>query len=231
MKKILTLLMVVVAFLSTLSFSTSKAQAAGIITYAGGQFVIGKGITFVFNASGYGKGDVRGASLFAGSNSHNLSCSVKKDEGKIICVARGGLAEEYGGEPARIYLAGQIFFITVPYVGEGSDEGCEDSDVLGAEVQFQDIDGSFFTEFVPGATLEQIKGDAVASVTANELTGYEIVSDLDCGSIEEEPSEEGSGEEVSSEEGPSEEVPGEEEPSEEAPGEEAPGEPIPGEEI
>ena len=118
MKKNLSLLMAVIVFLSTLSFSTSKAQAAGTIRYAGGHFVTGKGISFVFNASGYRNRDVRGANIYAGSNFHNLYCSAKKGEGKIVCVARGELTE-YGGETAVIYLAGQIFYVTMPYQGDG----------------------------------------------------------------------------------------------------------------
>ena len=51
MKKNLSLFMVVIVFLSALFFGTGKAQAAGTIRYAGGHFVIGKGISFVFNAS------------------------------------------------------------------------------------------------------------------------------------------------------------------------------------
>jgi len=190
MKKYLSLLMAVVAVLSTLSLSTSKAQAAGIITYAGGQFIVGKGIAFVFKASGYGKNQIRGANIFAGSNFHNLSCSVKKDEGKIVCVARGGLTE-YGGETGIIYLAGQRFYVTIPYMAEGPDDesACEDPDALGAQVRFEDSDGSLFTEFVPGGTLGEIEASAAGSVTANELVGYEVVSGIDCGSAS-EPEEE-----------------------------------------
>jgi hypothetical protein len=72
MKKISMVVMTVAILVSTLWFSTNQAGAAGIITYQGGVFVSGKGVTFVFDASGYRNKDVKNASIFVGSNFHNM---------------------------------------------------------------------------------------------------------------------------------------------------------------
>lgn len=192
MKKVLLFVMVLV---SLLSLSPMQAKAAGLITYAGGLFVPGKGIVYVFKAAGFRKRNIKNASIFAGSNFHNLSCSVKVDDKKIVCVAGGGLSDEYGGEAAIIHLAGQIFYVTIPYriarkdADEESESGCSEPEVLGADVQFEDTDGTSFTEFVPGSTLEEVGSSAAEDVVANELAGYHIVGDLTCGSAPEEPEE------------------------------------------
>ena len=51
MKKIFSLLIAIVVVASAFSFSASKAQAAGLITFADGRFIWGKGIVFQFDAS------------------------------------------------------------------------------------------------------------------------------------------------------------------------------------
>lgn len=192
MKKVLSLIVVLV---SLLSLSPIQAKAAGLITYAGGLFVPGKGIVYVFKASGFRKRNIKNASIFAGSNFHKLSCTVNVDDKKIVCVAGGGLSDEYGGETGIIHLAGQIFYVTIPYrierkdTDEESESGCGEPEVLGAVVQFEDTDGSSFTEFIPGDTLEDVEGAAAEDVVANELAGYDVVGDLSCGSAPEEPEE------------------------------------------
>jgi hypothetical protein len=187
MKKVLLFIMVLV---SLLSLSPIQAKAAGLITYAGGRFILGKGIVFVFKASGFKRRNIKNASIFVGSNFHHLSCSVNVDDGKIVCIARGGLSDEYGGESGIIHLAGQIFYVTIPYRIERPEEdeesGCEESEVLGAKVQFEDIDGSSFTEFIPGDSLDEVEGSAGEEVIANELAGYQVVGALSCGSAPEE---------------------------------------------
>jgi hypothetical protein len=187
MKKVLSLMVILV---SLFAGRAGTAQAAGLITYAGGRFILGKGIVFVFKASGFKRRNIKNASIFVGSNFHNLSCSVNKDDGKIVCVARGGLSDEYGGEPGIIHLAGQIFYVTIPYRIERpeSDEesGCEEPEVRGAKVQFEDVDGSFFTEFIPGDSLDEVEGAAGEEVIANELAGHQVVGALSCGSAPEE---------------------------------------------
>ena len=98
------------------------------------------GVTDVIalGTSGYRNRDVRGASIFAGSNFHNLYCSVNKGEGKIIFVA-GGQLTDYAGQTAVIHLGGQIFYVTMPYQGEGhgliaEDEPAVEGDPAGEEL-------------------------------------------------------------------------------------------------
>jgi len=185
MKKFLSLLMAVVVLLSMFLFSASKAQAAGLITYKGGLFVWGKGVVFVFEASGIRNKDVKNASIFAGSNFHDLYCSVNKAEGKIVCVARGELTE-YAGQTGIIHLAGQIFYVTIPgrpfREASGEEPACAEGSVLGADVTFEDVDGQFFTEFISGDTSDEVSAAANETLSGDpDLVGYEV-GDLYCGS-------------------------------------------------
>lgn len=190
MKRRLSLLVAVVVFLSTFAFSATKTQAAGIITYQGGKFVQGKGLAFVFGAPGFTGRHLRGASIYAGSNSYDLFCTVKAREEKIVCTARGGLTE-FAGETAIIHLAGQVFYITMPSraIPDGSEEEeedeesvCPDPQVLGANVQFEDIDGLFSTEFIGGDTLDEVRAAADEALAGNpDLVSYKVVGDLTCG--------------------------------------------------
>lgn len=194
MKKALSLFLIIA---SLFSLQVSRAQAAGIITYAGGLFVVGKGTVFVFKGSDLSNKAIRNATIFAGSNFHNLSCSLNKDDKKIVCVIRGGISDEYGGETAIIHLGGQIFYVTIPSRieridpedEEGGESGCGEPTVSGADVEFTDIDQVASTEFVPGDSLDEVTADAQDQVNTSmgDLIGFKVVSDLKCGV---EPSEE-----------------------------------------
>lgn len=179
MKKVFSLVMVSVVLISTFWIRAGSARAAGLITYRGGLFVWGKGVVFVFDGSDIRNRDVKGASVFAGSNMHGLSCSVNKENGRIVCVARGGLTE-FVGETAVIYLGGQVFYVTMPgksfqAVGDAGETGCEG--VLGADVTFKDIDGLFSTEFVEGDTIEEVKAAAEQALASDpDLVSYNMGS-------------------------------------------------------
>jgi len=64
MQGIFSLLITIVLLASAFSFGASKAQAAGIITFADGRFVWGKGVVFVFGASEIKNKDLKGANIF-----------------------------------------------------------------------------------------------------------------------------------------------------------------------
>jgi hypothetical protein len=186
MKRVFSLLIAVIVLLSVFSFSPSRAQAAGIISYAGGNFIIGKGIAFVFHGSGLRNRDVRGANIFVGSDFYPLGCTVNKEEKRIVCVLRGGLTE-YAGETGIIYLGGQIFYVIIPDLKEAEeseDEGssCEEPLVSGADVTFEDIGGGFSTHFIEGDTIKDVR-DAADEELANDpdLVDYKV-GDLYCGS-------------------------------------------------
>src|SRR5262245_56224273 len=167
MKKFLSLVMPVIVLVSALWVSAGSAGAAGMITYVDGRFVWGKGVVFVFDASGYRNKDVKNASIFAGSNFHDLYCTVNKIAEKIVCVARGSLTD-YAGQTGIIYLAGQIFYVTIPDRVLPAEITlpltCNEPEVLGANVTFQVSEGFPFTEFVPGNTVEEVQNQADAWV-------------------------------------------------------------------
>jgi hypothetical protein len=176
MRKLLSVIIVTVVLISTLWVSVGRAQASGLVTYRGGLFVWGKGVVFVFEGTDFRNKDVKGTSIFAGSSMHALSCSVNKDEGRIVCVAGGGLTE-FAGETAVIHLAGQVFYVTMPgkpsqVAGAGAG-GCEG--VLGADVTFEDIDGLFSTEFVEGDTIEEVQAAADQALASDpDLVDYQL---------------------------------------------------------
>ena len=187
MKRVLPLLMAVIVLVSTLWVSVGSAGAAGIIAYVDGRFVWGKGVVFVFDASGYRNKDVKNASIFAGSNFHDLYCTVNKNEEKIVCVARGSLTE-YAGQTGVIYLAGQIFYVTIPDRVQPEVElslTCPDGETAGAFVKFEASGGGFDVFFIPGATMQEVKNTADEYVISSEgyFVGYEIISGLECGFI------------------------------------------------
>jgi hypothetical protein len=192
MKKVFSLLIAIVVLASAFSFSASKAQAAGLITFADGRFVWGKGIVFLFDASGIKNKDLKGANIFAGSDYHKLYCSFNKEEGRIVCVVSGGLTE-FAGQTGVIYLAGQIFYVTIPdralHSGTDSeDETCSEEDEECEEPENPgepggpgdpgnppeacippDVLGAD-VEFVDGedvATTEFVPGETMAEVSAN----------------------------------------------------------------
>ncbi len=113
MKQFLSWLIAIVVLVSAFSSSASKAQAAGLMTYMDGRFVPGKGVVFIFEPSDHKYKDLKGASIFAGSNDHKLSCSFNDDEETVVCVVNGGITK-YAGQTGVIYLAGQIFYVTIP---------------------------------------------------------------------------------------------------------------------
>ena len=85
MKKIFSLLIAIVVLASAFSFSASKAQAAGLITFADGRFVWGKGIVFLFDASGIKNKDLKGANILPARTIINcIAPSTRKREGSYV---------------------------------------------------------------------------------------------------------------------------------------------------
>lgn len=175
MKKVLSLVMAIMVLVCTLSIRVGAAQAAGLITYRGGLFVWGKGVVFVFDAAGYRNKDVRNANIFAGSNFHNLYCTVNKEEEKIVCVGRGSLTQ-YAGETGVIYLGKQIFYVIIPARPELPEPEvpveealtCEEPEVLGATVTFEAGEGDPQSFFLAGETLQEVQNSAVDLMDAWE---------------------------------------------------------------
>lgn len=166
MKKALLLVLTVGLLVSTLWASVGRVEAGGLITYVDGRFVWGKGIVFLFDGSSYRNKDVKDANIFVGSNYHDLGCTVDKDQERIVCVLGGGLTR-YAGQTGIIYLAGQIFYVTIPdkpSLAKSDAAGpltCAENESMGAWVTFYfDFFGEFqfsFHEFVEGDSLADVE--------------------------------------------------------------------------
>jgi hypothetical protein len=187
MRKILLAAIAVLVSFSMLSLSIVQAGAAGLITFVDGRYVWGKGIVFVFAATGYRNRDVRDANMFAGSNFHDLYCTVDKEKENIVCVARGGLTQ-YAGQTGVIYLAGQVFYVTIPDRTIPEEPVivepplvCEEPEVLGATVLFRDWLGNVFSEFVPGDTIQEVEARADSWVDGEFWVWHGPVNGLECG--------------------------------------------------
>lgn len=165
MKKLFFALMAVAVLLSALGLQVGSAKAEGYITYENGQFVRGTGIVFTFDAEGFRNKDLKNATIYVGSDYYDLYCWVRKEEGKILCVAVGGLTE-FAGETGIIYLGGQIFYVIIPArAGAPADEGggvpiCEQGEVLGANYMVDFGSGYDGPYFVPGGTLAEADSQA-----------------------------------------------------------------------
>ena len=177
MKRLLLFLMAFVVTASLLGLRTTRAQAADWITYEESAYVYGKGIVYIFSAAGHRNRDVKGASIYVGSDLYDLFCWVTTDKQYIVCNAQGGLTQ-FAGQAAIIYLAGQMFYVTIPHRGAPQEAAspeplvCPEGQISGADVLF---DGDGFPTFIPGNTL-----DEVASAAESWEIEFEIVSGLYC---------------------------------------------------
>ena len=187
MKKVLSFVTAAIVLVTAFSFNASPADAAGTITYVDGRFVWGKGIVFVFKASGYRNRDVKDANIFLGSNFHDLGCTVDKEKENIVCVLGGGFTQ-YAGQTGILYLAGQVFYVTIPdrtlpeqTAVEEPPLVCEEPEVLGATVVFKDYNGFSYPEFVPGDTVEEVEALADLWVDGEFWVSHGPVGELGCG--------------------------------------------------
>lgn len=186
MRRVFSLLMAAIVFL--LVFGTAgTARAAGTLTYIESRFVWGKGVVFVFEAEGFKNKELKGAILFVESNDYKLSCWVNKDEGKVICVASGGLTQ-YAGETGVITLAGRSFTVIIPgrrIPTEGAASlVCPEGTEPGANVTFQTGGGGTYTDFVSGESRSEVQDNAESWVDGSDLVGILSVGSLYCNESE-----------------------------------------------
>jgi hypothetical protein len=185
MKKITSFVLTVVVLICTLWFNAGSATAAGTITYTGARFVWGKGVVFVFDASGYRNRDVKNASLSIGPDSFGVHCTVNKKAGKIICVAGGGLTR-YAGQMGILTVAGHSFYVKIPDKGPlPSVNGnvpltCPPGTEPGALVTFLTGGGDQHTEFITGATLDEVRSKAEGMVDGSDWVEVLSVGNLEC---------------------------------------------------
>lgn len=186
MKKTLLFLIAIVVLAPAFGVRAWQAKAAGLITYVDGRFIWHKGVVFVFDAAGYKNKDVRGTTIFAGSNFHDLGCTVNQERTRIVCVGGGNLTE-YAGQIGIIHLAGQLFYVTIPdrtlpKENENTPLVCGEFETTGAYVTFYFEEGQPDTIFISGATLGEVQKTAQNWMDDSEgfITGFEIVSELVC---------------------------------------------------
>jgi hypothetical protein len=168
---------------SAFSFNIGKAKAAGLMIYLDGRFVPGKGVVFIFEPDDHKYKDLKGASIFAGSNDHKLSCSFNDDEGTVVCVVSGGITE-YAGETGVIYLAGQIFYVTIPdkiLVPHQSSEVCEEpeegEELMPMAMASEESEGCPGDPGDPGAcTPPDALGADVEFIDGEDVTTVQFVS-------------------------------------------------------
>lgn len=177
MKKLFFVLAMLAIFVSTLGLQVRRAQAAGTVTYERMSYVEGKGIVYIFLASGVGNKEVKeGTSIYIDGEFYDLFCWVASDKEHIVCNAQGGLTQ-FAKQTAIITLLGQTFYVTIPHGHarqvEDATPVCSDGQILGADVDVED----FGTLFVPGDTLAEVQSRAESWF---EESDFEIVSGLYC---------------------------------------------------
>lgn len=185
MRRVFSFLMAAAVLFSVFGMA-GTARAAGSLTYIESRFVWGKGVVFVFEGTGFKNKDLKGAILFVESNDYKLSCWVNKDEGKVICVASGGLTQ-YAGETGVITLAGRSFTVIIPgrHISTGDDSIiCPEGTEPGANVTFETGGGGTYTDFVSGASRSEVQNNAESWVDGSDLVDILSVGSLYCSESE-----------------------------------------------
>jgi hypothetical protein len=182
MKKSLFFLIAAILLASTFAAQAGQARAASLITYVDGRFMWGEGVVFIFEGSGFRNKDVRETTIFAGSNFHDLGCTVNKEKTRIVCIGRGRLTE-YAGQTGIIHLAGQLFYVTIPdrdIRATAEALTCTEGTVAGADVTFRTGGGDTFVLFVPGSTTSEIQKNAESYVDGSDITGILSTGGIYC---------------------------------------------------
>jgi hypothetical protein len=184
MRRVFSFLMAAVVVLSVLGI-TGTAHAAGSLAYIESRFVWGKGVVFIFEGTSLKNKDLKGAILFIESSDYKLSCWVNKDEGKVICVASGGLTQ-YAGEAGVITLAGRTFTVIIPgrtIPVHNESISCPEGTVPGANVTFETGGGDTFTTFVSGASRSEVQDNAESQVDGSDFVDILSIGNLYCSEI------------------------------------------------
>jgi hypothetical protein len=120
---------------------------------------------------------------------------VDKDQERIVCVLGGSLTK-YAGQTGVIYLAGQVFYVTIPDKPSLPESAtaesltCAENESMGAWVTFYfDFFGEFqfsFPEFVEGDSPEDVEQSASQMFSEDPfLVDYEV-GDFGCFEVSEE---------------------------------------------
>ena len=108
------------AILSILAMTfVSAAAPAKTATYAGAQFIQGKGLVLTFNVSGkFSAGELKGSIYVYGDKSYQMNCYYKNSTDNTVlgCVAPDKL-KMFAGKGAVARFGDFGFYITIPSTG------------------------------------------------------------------------------------------------------------------
>ncbi len=108
------------AILSILAMTFASAAApAKTATYAGAQFIQGKGLVLTFNVSGnFSAGELKGSIYVYGEKSYQMNCYYKDNTDNTVlgCVAPDKL-KMFAGKGAVARFGDFGFYITIPDTG------------------------------------------------------------------------------------------------------------------
>jgi len=175
MKKLFSLFLLLAVMASAFGVHVGAAKADGsLIVYEEGLYVWGKGIVFIFDATGYRNRDLKDATIYVGSDFYDLFCWVTEERDHIVCNAQGGLTQ-FAGQVGVIYLAGQIFYVIIPNKAGAPEDvvpTCEQGEVLGAYYMVDFGFGYDGPYFVPGDTLDE--ADLLADSWFGDFPYYRV---------------------------------------------------------
>ncbi len=78
------------------------------------------GITLEFTIQGITQQDLNNAYLYSFSEYHQIECVIKdKEAGRVAC----NVPPRFAGGEARVYVAGQTFYVTAPVASEPGGNG------------------------------------------------------------------------------------------------------------
>ena len=183
MRKIFSFLVMAMLLITALGVSATPASAGSAITYIDSRFVLGKGIVFIFEGTGYKNKDVKNIQLILHSDNYKLGCVAVKKENKIVCVGDGDLTV-FAGQVGSITLVGQTFSVIIPdrSVPANNSLSCPDGTVPGADVTFFTMDETTDILFIEGATLSAVNNNA-QSYLGGYFISIEDVGSLYCGEM------------------------------------------------
>jgi len=119
MKKHLSILVIVLAITAIFSSSVLAAPAAGTASLVSVSYNDG-GVVLIFETSGLKKSDLKGATLYAGSNWHEMYCTFVDNTTKVRCTVSKNMA---GKGEFYAELAGIGFWGVLPQPRAVCSEG------------------------------------------------------------------------------------------------------------
>jgi hypothetical protein len=128
MKKVFSFVMAVAVIATVLGVSVGTASAASS--------------SVVLYLPGVSQQDLNNARVFVNSDYHKVECTLKDAEtGKVVCHVPG----KYAGEDVTLFVAGQIFYATVPHPNTGGEK--ETLTCAEGEEPYYSVDEYYYGEY------------------------------------------------------------------------------------